>query len=352
MKKYCRFSLVFWVFLCLVSLYLSGCATLSLREPGLVNYTIHGTTYVGLISLCQARDIDWDYDVFTRKISLRKGSNQVDLMVGSDIAVVNQARQHLQFPVESHSGMIVVPIRFKREVIDSLFASSLLKDDLVCIERIRKIIIDPGHGGKDPGAISRTGLKEKDINLDIAKRIKKLLVQQGNEVIMTRETDKTVSLAERARIANSNHADLFISVHANSNRVRRIRGFEIYCLSSKINDSARALSTAQKVEPDIRDASTFGLTTDIKAILWDLIFTENRAESEELARQICHLVDDRLELMVSSQKKAGFQVLKSTRMPAILIEVGYLSNSYEEKMLNNSVYRQQIAEAIALGVES
>ena len=332
--------------------YLSGCVTVPAREPGLVSYYIQGTTYVGLISLCQLRNIDWDYDVFTRKITLRRGSDRINLMVGSTIAVVNGAKYDLGAPVETHKGMVVIPARFKRKVIDSLFSRYVLKDELVCVEQIKKIIIDPGHGGKDPGAIGKTGLMEKDVNLDIAKRIRKLLMQQGMEVIMTRETDEFVSLAERSHIANSKDADIFISIHANANRVSRINGFEIYCLSEKIDDSSRAFSAAKNADPDIKDASFFRPTLEIKAILWDLIFTQNRAASIELAHYICHLVNDNLDIKVSGLKDAGFQVLKTTRMPAILIEIGYLSNNYEERMLNNSFYRQQIAEAIALGIES
>ena len=306
---------------------------------------------MGLISLCQLRNIDWDYDLFTRKITLCRGSDRINLMVGSAIAVVNGAKYDLGAPVETHKGMVVIPAKFKRKIIDSLFSRYVLKDELVRVEQIKKIIIDPGHGGKDPGAIGRTGLKEKDVNLDIAKRIRKLLMQRDIEVIMTRETDEFVSLAERSRIANSKDVDLFISIHANANRVRRVHGFEIYYLSGKVDDSSRAFLTAKNIDPDIKDASFFQPTLDIKATLWDLIFTQNRAESIELAHYICHLVNDNLDIKVSGLKNACFQVLKKTRMPAILIEVGYLSNSYEERMLNNSFYRQQIAEAIASGIE-
>ncbi len=307
-----------------------------------------------LLSICEARDINWDYDIFTRKITLTRQLQKINLMVGSSKLMVNGSLQDIRYPVDIYRGAVVVPYRFKRRIIDSLFKLYLPEErpDLTYIRRIKKIIIDPGHGGKDPGAIGRSGLREKDVNLDITRRLKQLLVQQGIEVIMTRNYDKTLSLASRSRLANSKDADLFVSIHANSNRVRSLSGFEVYYLSSKIDDSLRALTTAKKVDLDLENATFLEKTLILKATLWDLIYTRNRAESIELAQYICKAVNNNLHIKTYRIKGAPFYVLKNTRTPAILIEVGYISNPYEEKKLSNRFYRQQIAEAIALGINN
>lgn len=333
---------------------LAGCASVAVREPGLASYNIKGTTYVPLISLCELSKINWDYDTFARKVTLTKGPQKINLMIGSSTVMVNGSPQDIKYPVDIYKGAVVVPYRFKRDVIDPLFKAYLHKGipTPTPVKRIKKIIIDPGHGGDDPGAIGRTGLKEKEVCLDIARKLDVLLRSQGFEITLTRDCDKTVSLLERAKLANSTDTDLFISIHANANRVRRLYGFEVYYLSSKIDDSERALLTAKKENLKLEDAAFARHSINLDATIWDLIYTQNRAESIELAEHICGVAGDNLDIRILGIKGANFSVLKTCRMPAVLIEVGFLSNRYEEKMLNNRFYRQQIAEAIALGIES
>jgi N-acetylmuramoyl-L-alanine amidase len=220
------------------------------------------------------------------------------------------------------------------------------------LTRIKKIVIDAGHGGKDPGTIGKRGLREKDVNLDIAKRLSRLLRSDGVEVIMTRSTDTFVSLERRVDIANNSRADLFISIHSNANRVRRLNGFEVYYISPNVNDSRRALYCAQNAALNL-DRSCFSgaPSLNLKATLWDLIHTSNRAESIRLARDVCSVIDSNLNIKVLGIKGAPFYVLKGARMPAILIEAGFLSNSQEERLMKNAYYRQQIAESIEQGIQ-
>jgi len=215
---------------------------------------------------------------------------------------------------------------------------------------IQRVVVDPGHGGKDPGAIGKKGLKEKDVNLDIAKRLRKLLQTRGVSVVMTRSRDEFISLKKRASIANKANADFFISIHANASRSRNPRGFEIYYLRESSAGLRNSIYAEKFIESDFSQTQLDRSSKYAKAILWDMIYSENRAESVDLSRCILDSMSRQTSLKNRGIKTAGFAVLKNTRIPAILIEVGFLSNLKEERMLNNSFYRQQIAESIAGGI--
>ncbi|MFA6350642.1 MAG: N-acetylmuramoyl-L-alanine amidase, partial [Candidatus Omnitrophota bacterium] len=224
------------------------------------------------------------------------------------------------------------------------------KPSSVCYLNIKKVVVDAGHGGYDPGAIGRTGLREKDVNLDLAKKLKRLLEVQGVQVVMTRSSDAYVPLSRRVEIANRSQADLFISVHSNANRTRSLNGFEIYYVSPSANDSKRAINAAQNIPLNLNPDYFASRSTNLKAILWDMIYTDNRAESISLARSICRSIDRDSDTRVIGVKGANYYVLKGATVPAILIEIGFLSNSAEEKLLRNGSYRQQVAVAIVDGV--
>jgi N-acetylmuramoyl-L-alanine amidase len=217
--------------------------------------------------------------------------------------------------------------------------------------KIKKVVIDAGHGGNDPGTIGRTGLKEKDVNLDIVKRLAKLLRDSGVEVVLTRSYDVFVPLAGRVDIANNSRADLFISIHGNANRVRGLNGFEVYYVTpANNNDIKRALAAAKSAAPVIPGSSFDYISADTKTILWDMLYTFNRSESIKLGRSLCRTVNRDLYCKILGVKAANYYVLKGTRMPGVLIETGFLSNRDEERQLKNPYYRQQIVEAIMRGI--
>lgn len=217
--------------------------------------------------------------------------------------------------------------------------------------KIRTIVVDPGHGGKDPGAIGVGRLKEKDVVLDISKRFKKRLERAGLKVILTRDRDVFLSLKQRARIANTKEADFFISIHANAFRKSRAAGFEVYYLSEAIDDSARAVAAAENAVLKFEQSEDF--SKPLRATLWDILYTEHRTESIELARSICKAVERKgLSRNNRGVKGANFCVLRSTKMPAVLVEVGFISNPLEASRLKLRSYRQKLAEAIAEGVLS
>ncbi|MDD4899822.1 MAG: N-acetylmuramoyl-L-alanine amidase [Candidatus Omnitrophica bacterium] len=216
---------------------------------------------------------------------------------------------------------------------------------------VRKIIVDAGHGGTDPGAIGRTGLREKDVNLDIAKKLAKVLKDSGIEVTLTRSSDNFIPLDRRVEIANSAKADLFVSIHSNANRARMMNGFEVYYITPTATiDSRRALTAAQGGIAELGSESLFGSSLDLRATLWDMINNSNRADSIELAHSICQSIRQNLDTHVIGVKSANYFVLRGARMPAVLIEIGFVSNQQEERMLRNSNYRQQVAEAIEQGI--
>jgi len=214
---------------------------------------------------------------------------------------------------------------------------------------IQTIVIDPGHGGKDPGATSRKGLKEKDIVLDISRRLKKLIEKHlKKKVILTRNSDVFISLKKRTEIANKNHADLFISVHVNSAASHRLRGIEVYLLGRA--SSKRALATARRENA----ASHKAASSLQKMILNDL----ERDFTQNASLELAHFTNNAIKKTLISKyptpalgvKKAPFYVLSHTEMPAILAEMSFISNLSEEKRLRSKSYRQQAAKSLFKGL--
>lgn len=215
---------------------------------------------------------------------------------------------------------------------------------------IKTIVIDPGHGGKDPGAIGVNGLEEKEVVLDVSLRLKNLIEKRLKKtVIMTREEDLFIPLDERTLLANAKKADLFISVHANSSPKRSTQGVEVYFLGRATDEraievAARENATSQKAALDFQEV-----------ILNDLERDFNMNESLEFA----HLTENAfVEQLISKYptaslgvKRAPFYVLANTNMPAILAEISFLTHPAEAKRLRSSQYRQKIAEALFRGIE-
>lgn len=334
----------------LVTLF--GCATVP-TGVALPAYSINGVSYISLTDLCAAKNIALDYDTFTRSAALTKGAHRINLMVGDTLVLTDGEPAHLRHPVSLYRGMVVVPSGFKEQITDVLFREYVAPaKSAIPLEGIKRIVIDAGHGGKDPGAIGRSGLREKDVVLDIARRLSNILKSSGAQVLMTRSSDNFISLESRADIANNYKAGLFISVHANANRVRSISGFEVYYVANNVDDSRRALWAAQHARLNFESSCFASNSLTLKTVLWDMIYTSSRGQALELARSICRSAGRNLGTKILGVKEARFYVLKGARMPAILIETGFLSNSNEERMFKNGSYRQLIAEAIAEGVKN
>jgi N-acetylmuramoyl-L-alanine amidase len=213
---------------------------------------------------------------------------------------------------------------------------------------IRTIVIDPGHGGKDPGAIGRSGLEEKNVVLDIGKRLKKLLEHQGHRVIMTRSTDVFIPLGDRTQLANSRNADLFVSIHANANPKRSTKGMQVYLLGKASDSEAQSTASRENGDDDAQ-------LTDLDRIFNDMALDFQINHSIALAYQthdaFLRTVGKRYNVVDLGVKRAPFYVLMKSTMPGILAEVSFISNPQEEARLKRAAYRQSIAEALARGVQ-
>ena len=215
--------------------------------------------------------------------------------------------------------------------------------------KVGRVVIDAGHGGHDTGTIGKAGLREKDLVVDIGRRLGELIeTNLGADVIYTRTTDRSVSLKERTKLANDSEADLFISVHANSSRLRSIRGVETYYLSFTTNSWALGVASRE-------NAAAQRSIHELESLLSKIALTEKIEESREFATKVQKslyggLAKDTKGLRNRGIRKAPFMVLIGAKMPAVLAEVGFLSNPEDEKLLQSSSYRQKIANHLFEGV--
>ena len=332
-------------------LFLSGCATIPTGE-NIATYSIGGVTYYPLVTLCDLRGVFLQYDALLRTAYLSKGAQHVSLRVGDALVLVNDNALHLNSPIDVYQGTIAVPGQFKEQVFDLLFKQAILVRRHPGVDKIKlnKVIIDAGHGGNDPGAIGKNGLKEKDVNLDIVKRLNSFLKAEGVQTVLTRSTDKFIPLSMRVSIANRCGADLFISIHSNAARSRSLSGFEVYYVAPSVSDSKRAALTARSTALNLKGVEFASDSQDLKTIVWDMIYANSRAESIELSRSLCKVMDASIDADILGVKNARFQVLKGITMPGILIEVGFVSNLNEERLLRTGAYREKLAAGILEGV--
>jgi N-acetylmuramoyl-L-alanine amidase len=211
------------------------------------------------------------------------------------------------------------------------------------------VVIDAGHGGKDPGAIGPSGLMEKDLVLDIAKRLRHLIEKDPHwRVTLTRDTDVFIPLQERTAIANANGADLFVSIHANAAERPDARGIETYFLDFGSDEQSMRVAARE-------NATTVSKVSDLQRILRDLQMTSKRNESSLLAGSVQQALvqapnggKNGRDLGV---KHAPFLVLMGAEMPSILVETGFVSNPGEERKLADPRYRAQAAQAIFEGIK-
>lgn len=340
-------------------MFTAGCATVPRRGEirGALSsqaVKIEGKRYIPLTVIAEYYQAKCEWDPIARRADLIKENKTFAFYVGMDYAAINGKPEKLTSPVVFYEEGVAIPADFAIEEIGKVLgpprAIRGVKPPATQKYLVRKVVIDPGHGGNDPGAIGRTGLKEKDLVLDIAKRVKEQLNEDGIDVILTRDRDRFIPLERRARIANESDVDFFISIHANAARLKGARGFEVYYLSNAVDDNARAVEAAENSFLKFDDSSFQRRNTDLEATIWDLVYTENREESIELAKYIAKAVDSSTSLHNRGVKSARFYVLKGAQMPSVLVEVGFISNPSEEKNLKDPYYRQAVASAIAKGV--
>jgi N-acetylmuramoyl-L-alanine amidase len=252
------------------------------------------------------------------------------------------------------SFIIEDPVRL---VID-LYGKGKGTDYPVLTVTKKKIVIDAGHGGHDPGAVGPNKLYEKDVVLDIAAKLKKILsADPGNEVFLTREKDVFIPLEERTAFANRKNADLFVSIHANASPRKQAKGVETYLLNWTDDEEANRVA-ARENKISLKKMKEMNSQMDtVGAILSGLMRENKRDESIKLANyiqrsMIAGLDDNYGDVPDLGVKQALFYVLFGAKMPSILVEVSFISNPEEEKLLSQDEYRMNIAKAIAEGLHT
>jgi N-acetylmuramoyl-L-alanine amidase len=225
------------------------------------------------------------------------------------------------------------------------------RDLLPLGEIVKTVVIDPGHGGRDPGALGPTGVREKDVVLDLGLRLKRLIEERLRvKVIMTRSEDVFVPLEERTAIANRHKADFFISLHVNAAPKSRAVGFETYFLSREPSDrGARASAVRENMVLNLEGVGPEE-QRGLKAVLWDLAQTFYVRESSELAERLLNELGQILKVDNRGVKSAPFFVLMGAAMPSVLVEMAFITNPKEERKLERDQYRQQVAEALLVGI--
>lgn len=216
--------------------------------------------------------------------------------------------------------------------------------------RPMRVVIDPGHGGDEDGAIGPSGLKEKDVVLDIARRLSALLSVEGFEVHLTRGGDETLSLDDRAGVANEKRADLFMSLHVNASTTTRARGAETFFLArDATDDESRTLAALENGAHGASRDDT-AASHDLPLILWDLAQVEHLETSAQLAELIQDRLNEALGLRNRGVRQAPFRVLVGATCPAVLVETGFMSNPDEEKLLADPEYRRKLATTLARAI--
>jgi N-acetylmuramoyl-L-alanine amidase len=219
-------------------------------------------------------------------------------------------------------------------------------------EPLRTIVIDAGHGGHDTGALGPGGLQEKEITLDIARRVASLLPDEANiRVVLTRSRDQFIELRERTALANRERADLFLSIHVNAASDGTATGTETYFLSNEATDGAARRAAEYENRLITGDGSARGGSRDVlRSILWDLAQSDFQQESSRVAEALQNNLDRALRRPSRGVKQAPFYVLGGAAMPAVLVEIGFISNPQEEQRLRDDGYRDRIARALVAGI--
>jgi N-acetylmuramoyl-L-alanine amidase len=302
-------------------------------------------TLPSLQELSEKYHISMQWDDVSQVVTLRGAGLEAKGLVGSEVVMLAEERIYLSSPIEQQRGKILVPNDFQQKVISRMLN---VVERPLSIHKFSRIVVDAGHGGKDPGTIGRTsGIQEKEVVLDISRRLKKALQGRGFEVVMTRERDEFISLAKRTEIASKARADLFISIHANSNPQSSIQGMEIY--------THRILGYQDKKEDQRQTNQQLlfkGLSMKqgdaaLERTLSDMLYRFKEEETEPLASHVARSMAYSTKVKNRGVKSSGFFVLRNTLIPAVLIEVGYLSNSKEERLLRSDDYRQKLADGLA-----
>jgi len=306
---------------------------------------------IPLQDVCDRYHVTWQWDGVTQVVMMEYRGNKLKALVGSSTVLIGRQPVILSTPLRRENSTIYVPEDFEAKVLAPFGVPIKGLSPVDSFSRVHVIVIDAGHGGKDRGTMARYGMDEKDIVLDVAEHLRMLLEGAGLKVIMTRDTDDFISLPERTIIAARERADLFVSVHVNSNQDHAVNGLLVYYLDSI---TRRDMDEGQRKENEY----TFlkGLSANdsrtLQAIVTDMMNTLKTAQSQKLAKLIIREARDTPGVKVrgNGTRICHFFVVRNTLIPAVLVETGFLTNTQEHNKLISPFYRQKMAEIIARGV--
>jgi len=285
-----------------------------------------------------------DDNIYQLPKKIIKKDNEYFVPTDSFFEIINLSIQNLSISKNSKGIIISSSLKSGNEPIKRI---DIEKEKW----KFSTIIIDPGHGGKDPGAVGYRGTLEKDIALDVAKRLEKKISRNMQvKTVLTRDEDIFLKLGERTKIANEKNGSLFISIHANAATDRRANGFETFLIGPNKNEAAVRVAARENAVLELEGFSGKKLTNEdlIKATIAQSAFA---AKSEQFAALVQEEIGRRVKGRNRGVKQAGFYVLMGASMPNVLIELGFISNLAEEKKLRSSQYREVLATAIYRALE-
>ncbi len=295
------------------------------------------------------------------RLYLHLFDEQLIFLEGSAYYTFKNVSYNMQYPLLRKGAKLFLPSIFVSEHLRTLFPTQVeQKGKLITIAKARDnsvkvVVIDPGHGGKDPGAVGRKQrAQEKEINLALALKLQQLLEKElGITAILTRSDDRFVSLQDRTRFANERKADLFVSIHVNSSTSTASKGIETYYLSTAQTSDARAVEALENAVVERYEGGSAARSKydDLDFILSDLSQTEHLESSNSMAVNIQQNLIAGTKGFDRGVKQANFYVLRGAFMPSILIETGFISNAEEEKLLLNPEYQDRVARTIFEGLK-
>jgi N-acetylmuramoyl-L-alanine amidase len=359
-----RRILLLFVFVPLLSAASDNIQVKDIRYLSSSNYTRVVIDLTGPVEFSKNRLSNPDRLYFDLKNTTIAKEIKTSLPVGDGIVKTVRASQfnndtvRVVFDIEAISDYKSFIIQDPAKLIIDLYgkANKAERPDMTSAKR--RIVIDAGHGGHDPGAVGPRKLYEKDVVLDIALKVRKILMADPlNEVLLTRDKDVFIPLEERTSIANRKNADLFVSIHANASQNRQARGIETYLLNWTDDEEANKVA-ARENKISLKQMKAMNKQADtVEMILSDLNRENKRDESIKLANyiqrsMISNLDNDYKNISDHGVKQALFYVLFGAKMPSVLVEVSFISNPEEENRLSQDSYRQDIAKSIAAGLNT
>ena len=378
-KKY----LLIFIFLLISS------SSISSNSKKIQIITITNKEYISLFDFIKIFDVNNSFNIISQRGKIYYKNNVAVYQIGFSNLLINGILKKSEYPIKSYRGEILLPINLFKTIAKNFYPNIKIKKEehsLYCQikpeasptkkidsinkktkkkitrkttkDRIKFIVIDPGHGGKDPGAIGKGGVKEKWITLKVSKLLKKHLKKKlkNIKIFLTRKSDKFIELKKRIDFSNKllkkSDNGIFVSIHTNASISKKISGFETYFLSQNpTNDEARTTAALENNVIVLENKPKKNKFNDIDYIEALMITTQIQKESSMLSDCIQKEMDKKIwEFKSKGVKKADFFVLRGSMMPSVLVEIGFITNIKEGKYLQRNSYQKKISRGIGDGI--